>query len=141
MSSNEYTYYYSSRARLLLIDKVFSDNIKPVHESLHEQQTTYRPTVVGGPIGHVVGVRPVRPQNLLLTEPVPQRFPNDQVVGLKPGRPTRRPVTESTGRIPNYVQFPTRSPEASVAYPTRRPRPRNLNNDSVFGSFFDLLFK
>lgn len=80
-------------------------------------------------------MRPHRP-------PVAQQgYPNDQVVGVRPGRPPRPPVTESTQRIPSYVQFPGRPTEASVAYPTRRPRPRNLNNDSVIGSFFDLLFK
>lgn len=83
----------------------------------------------------------MRPQRRPVTEPTPQIFSNDQVVGVKPGRPPRPPVTQSTQRVPSYVQFPIRSTEAPVSYPTRRPRPRTLNNNSVFGSFFDLLFK
>lgn len=124
-------------ARFILIEKVFSDNIKPVYEGVQEHQTTYRPNVIGGPLGHVVGVSPVRPRDPPVTKPTPQIFSNDQVGGFKPGRPTRPP----TRRIPSYVQFPNRPTEVPVGYPTRKPRPRNLNDNHVFGSFFDLLFK
>lgn len=132
-------YYYT---RCFIINRQgVSDNIKPVYESVQEQQTTYRPSVVGGPIGHVVGVSPAIPHQLAVTEPTPQEFFNNQVVGVKPGRLPRPPVTESTQRIPSYVRFPPRRTETTVVYPTRRPRPRKLNNDTFFGSFFDLFFK
>ncbi|KAJ2952740.1 hypothetical protein O0L34_g7096 [Tuta absoluta] len=97
-----------------------SDDIKPVHDGVQEPQTTYRPHLVGGPSGHVIGVSPVSVQQ----------------------RPTRRPDHTIT-RSPNYNQYqnqgtrtPThdRHPQATTqqpyVFPTRPTRPRQMNSNS-----------
>ncbi|KAI5637985.1 serine carboxypeptidase domain-containing protein [Phthorimaea operculella] len=97
-----------------------SDDIKPVHDGVQEPQTTYRPHVVGGPSGHVIGVSPVSVQQ----------------------RPTRRPEYTIT-RSPNYNQYQnqgTRTPthdrypqpttQQPYVFPTRPSRPRQMNSSS-----------
>ncbi|CAK1579340.1 unnamed protein product [Parnassius mnemosyne] len=96
-----------------------SDYVKPVHEDGQEIYMTYRPGVVGGPLGHVVGVTQVTPTN-------------------------RPPETSSqlNSKYINSIHFSMLSTKA----PTnshRRPRHRKINdaNNGIFGSFIDLFLK
>ncbi|XP_073952422.1 uncharacterized protein [Choristoneura fumiferana] len=88
-----------------------SDGVKPVHEGPHEGYSTYRPDIVGGPIGHVVGHSPVRPT-------------------------TRPQETTTQKRLHYHTRYPPRTTEA--VHTTRPSRPRAYN-DGIFSSFVDLL--
>lgn len=90
---------------------LITDGVKPVHEGLHESHATYRPNIVGGPIGHVVGHAPVRPT-------------------------TRPQETTTPRRLHYHTRYPPRTTEA--VYTTRPSRPRAYN-DGIFSSFVDLL--
>ncbi|KAL0832067.1 hypothetical protein ABMA28_001557 [Loxostege sticticalis] len=94
-----------------------SDNLKPVHETsdVSEVQQTYRPDAVGGPLSHVVG----------LTRP-----------------PTTATPDEKIRRRLEYIESLRRRSTQPTYTVTRRPVPRKLTNDNtVIGSFIDLLFK
>ncbi|RVE47577.1 hypothetical protein evm_007775 [Chilo suppressalis] len=94
-----------------------SDVYKPVYESAHydDVQQTYRPGVVGGTLNHVVGVTQAQP--------------------------TFAPSADQNQRFP-YFDNSHKYTTPATTRPTRRPRPRKLNNDqSVVGSFIDLFFK
>ncbi|CAH2040499.1 unnamed protein product, partial [Iphiclides podalirius] len=96
-----------------------SDYVKPVHEDAQVIHATYRPGVVGGLLGHVVGVTQVRPTN----------------------RPPETTSKQNTKYI-NNVRFSMLSSQATTNS-NRRPRDRKENeaNRSVLGSFIDLFFK
>lgn len=93
---------------------LFLDHIKPVNEDgLNEPHFMYQPGLVGGPIGHIVG--------------------------LQQAKPTR--YSESTmhnKKHKNNYNHPTSSTAASPH--TQKPkRPRNYHGDGIIGSFLDLL--
>ncbi|KAL4711419.1 hypothetical protein ACJJTC_016173 [Scirpophaga incertulas] len=91
-----------------------SDNFKPVHEAgdYSDVLQTYRPSLVGAPLGHVVG--------------------------LPQAKPTTPATYENMRRRPNHNNMQLAQ---GTFNPTKRPRSRNFNNNSIIGSFIDLLFK
>ncbi|XP_068626884.1 uncharacterized protein [Battus philenor] len=93
-----------------------SDYVKPVHEDAHERPLTYRPGIVGGPLGHIVGVTQVRPTN-------------------------RPPETTSNLNMKyiNSVRFSSLPSQVSINS-NRRPRDRIMNDahNGIFSSFIDL---
>lgn len=92
--------------------------MKPVHEAsdISDVPQTYRPGLVGGPLGHVVG--------------------------LAQARPTAATPDDNTRRRQEYLTNQRQRTTQPTYYTTRRPRPRKLSyDDSVIGSFLDLLFK
>ncbi|XP_063389440.1 uncharacterized protein LOC134675173 [Cydia fagiglandana] len=119
-----------------------SDYVKPVHEGAYENHSTYRPDIVGGPLGHVVGHRPARPttrpddHTTATRRPYPTRYPP------RPTKPTyTRPDDHTTAtRRPYPTRYPPRPTEPTYTRPVT-DRPRMFNNDGILGSFIDLLFK
>ncbi|CAH0583038.1 unnamed protein product [Chrysodeixis includens] len=89
-----------------------SNHIKPVQENyLDRPQSAYRPGIIGGALGHIVGY------------------------------PTVRPTTEDTiRRRHNYhVRFPKN--DGHIRRPSRsQPSQQTQHAPNIFGSFIDLLF-
>lgn len=102
--------------------KLISDAIKPVFENGVEPALQWQPGVIGGQLGHIVGV-PVRP-------PRPT-FGSNPTYPVTPARPSNRPQAQTNNR-----------PEESQNDANRKPSPRHINNNnSIIGSFFDLFSK
>ncbi|XP_064072562.1 uncharacterized protein LOC135193548 [Vanessa tameamea] len=90
-----------------------TDYVKPVHEDGHEPHVTYRPGLVGAPIGHVVGL--------------PQ---------VKPTRHYSESTTHKKSNIVNHSHIRTSTQSYMNTYKSHRPR----NADGgIIRSFIDLL--
>lgn len=110
----------------------FTDLIKPIHEGSEPSQAPYRPTLVGGPSGHIIGASPARPTTTDFEESTNRPFYPNRTPRNDPERTTFRPYYPS--RMPPSMPRP-------VIYPTRGQRPRHMNSNGILGSFADLLFK
>ncbi|XP_045449476.1 uncharacterized protein LOC123658039 [Melitaea cinxia] len=88
-----------------------TDHLKPVHEGGYEPHMTYRPGIVGVPIGHVIGL--------------PQ---------VKPTRHHLETTTNKKPYNPNHNQVHTSTQSNAITYKPHRPR----NVDGILGSFIDL---
>ncbi|XP_048007062.1 uncharacterized protein LOC125242329 [Leguminivora glycinivorella] len=105
--------YFSNNHYRPPVQQEPSDYVKPVHEGALENHSTYRPDIVGGPLGHVVGHRPVHA--------------------------TTRPDYTTTKRLHHQTRYPPRpTPDPTFTRPATH-RPRMFNNDGILGSFIDLL--
>lgn len=119
--------------RTLFLNRILcADDIKPIHEYSEDYQPPYRPSLVGGPSGHIIGVSPARPKTTDFATTTNRPFFPNRTPRSDPERTTDRPYYSS--RVPPSTSQP-------IAYPVRGQRPRNMNSDSIFGSFVDLLFK
>lgn len=107
--------------QVLQFDYIISDNVKPVHEVGDHENIVYRPGIVGGPSGHIIGL----PQAMI------------------------KPISDSSRNRNRNIKHSHAHASATHAYThaqtnfyTQKPnRARKLNSNGILSSFLDLLHK
>ncbi|CAH0723769.1 unnamed protein product, partial [Brenthis ino] len=109
---------YGTKAKVFKVLFIHLDNLKPVNEAGGDQQNiVYRPGIVGGPSGHIVGL----PQAMI--KPISDSSRNKNR-NIKHNH-VHASATHDHAQTNSHIQKPNRG--------------RKLNSNGILSSFLDLL--